>query len=403
MRTVEQALDSLSGVLPRAPRPVEDVALSASLGRVLARDVRMDVDVPPFRRATMDGFAIHAQDRHVGQRIAVVGAVHAGQWPDTALIAGQAQRVMTGAPVPEGTDAVVPFEWCADDGAQVTLDRVPAADTNFVVERGAHVREGDVVLREGVRIDPGTLGVLATAGCGTVPVRPTVRVGILSTGSELVEPSEQPGPGRIRNSNAYVLEGLVRRAGETPLLLGVAKDETGALRALVDEGLASCDVLLLSGGVSKGDADFVPDVLAEAGVTQVFHRWSVQPGGPLWCGHQGDTLVFGLPGNPAAVFVGFEILVVPILRALHGSPLVPRETQTATLAGDWGRPGTRRRFRPATLRSIDDGDPVVEVLPWLGSGDPFAWTGVNALAVFPEDAPISAQVQVIPLGGSLCG
>jgi molybdopterin molybdotransferase len=130
----------------------------------------MDVDVPPFRRATMDGFAIGAADRRVGQALTVVGAVHAGQWPDTALVASQAQRVMTGAPVPEGTDAVVPFEWCTEQGERVTLDRVPEPDTSFVVERGAHVRQGDVVLRAGTRIDPGTLGVLATAGCGTVSV-----------------------------------------------------------------------------------------------------------------------------------------------------------------------------------------------------------------------------------------
>ena len=360
----------------------------------------MDHDVPPFRRATMDGFAVGKDDLHTGHPLTVTGAVHAGDWPTQALDAGRSVRVMTGAPVPDGTVAVVPFEWCQDEGERVVFERLPPEGTTFVVERGAHVARDDVVLPAGTPLDAGALGVLATAGCGRVGVRRVPRVGILGTGSELVGPEQVPGPGHIRNSNSFVLHGLIRRASATPVELGVARDEGAPLQAAIAKGLDAVDVLLLSGGVSKGDRDFVPGALASQGVQRVFHRWSVQPGGPLWCGHKGDTIVFGLPGNPAAVFVGFEVLVVPVLKALMGHPLRARTAWRARLEGPWGRAGPRRRYRPASLTTDEAGTLVARTHAWKGSGDPFAWAGVEVLAVLPEGAtepPATGCVDVIPL------
>lgn len=401
MTSVEQALERICTAAGTPRLRAAEVPLSEALGRVLAADVRMDHDVPPFRRAAMDGFALRSDEVALGARFRVRGAVMAGDVPRTPVVPGEAARIMTGAPVPEGADAVVPFEWTREEGAYVIVERLPRAAGN-VVARGAHARASDVVARAGSVLTPGDLGVLASAGCADVPVAARPRVALIGTGSELVPVEAVPRPGAIRNSNSASLLGQVLRVGAQPVDLGIARDDSSSLRALIRTGLEA-DILLLSGGVSQGDLDLVPAALEAEGVRCVFHRWRVQPGGPLWFGVREDTLVFGLPGNPAAVFVGFELLVVPALRTRVGLPFAPRPTLTAHFEGPWGKPSPRRRYRPVRLRTSADGRLLAVATPWQGSGDPFGLGGCDALAVLPEASrdgeaePGVRTVQVLPV------
>ncbi|MHC5011499.1 MAG: molybdopterin molybdotransferase MoeA, partial [Planctomycetota bacterium] len=316
MLTVEEALEKIASAAGAPRAHVEEVPLPEALDRVLAEDVRMDHDVPPFRRAAMDGFALVPGDASVGRTLRVTGRIAAGDAAEPLLRSGETVRIMTGAPVPPDAERVVPVEWTALEGDVVRIERLPS-DASHVVPRGDHVRAGEVVLRSGTRVGPGALGVLASAGRARVAVAARPHVAVLGTGSELVDPAAVPGPGQIRNSNGVTLAAQVLRAGGAVQDLGVARDEEDPLRAAVRRGLGA-DLLLLSGGVSRGELDLVPHVLEAEGVTCVFHRWAVQPGGPLWFGVRGDTLVFGLPGNPAASFFGFELLAVPALRARMG-------------------------------------------------------------------------------------
>lgn len=400
MRTVEEALELLAHAAGAPRRTVVPVPLAASLGRILATDVVMDHDVPPFRRAAMDGFAVRAAEVAIGATFRITQAVMAGDDPHVPVPAGEAARIMTGAPVPDGADAVVPVEWTTEENDTVTVQTLPREPGN-VVPRGAHVQAGAVVAAAGTAILPATLGALASAGCAEVPVARRPRVAILGTGAELVPVEQAPGPGAIRNSNSATLVGQCLRVGVEPVDLGIATDEVEPLRASIRAGLAH-DVLLLSGGVSMGDKDLVPAALEAEGVRCVFHRWGVQPGGPLWCGVKGDTLVFGLPGNPAATFVGFEVLVIPALRTRLGLPFAPRRTLHARYEGPWGKPGPRRRFRPVTLAADAHGALVATAAPWRGSGDPFGLAGGDALAVLTEglEAPSEGLVPVLLTGES---
>jgi molybdopterin molybdotransferase len=381
--TLDQAVERLAPVLAtlRGAR-VERVALEHALDRVLAGDVRMDHDVPPFRRATMDGWAVRGTDARAGAVLAVVGRVDAGAWPERAVGAGEATRVMTGAPMPEGADAVLPFEWGEerDGGAAVHVGR--PAETAFVVPPGEHRRRGEVVLRSGTRLGPAALGVLATAGAARVEVFARPSVAIVTTGDELVPAGARPERAQIRESNGVMLAAQCARAGARPAEPAVVTDDEGALEAAIERGLAS-DLLVLSGGVSRGDRDLVPAALARAGVEPLFHRWAVQPGGPLWCGHRRDALVLGLPGNPAASFVTFELLGVPALRARTGLPFSARRAVPALWRGPALGPADRLRVRPARLSVDDDARLEAVAAPWRGSGDPFGLAEGDALALVP--------------------
>ncbi len=399
MVNVEEALESVRAALAGRLPGMERVPLDEALGRVMGRDVVLDHDLPPFRRASMDGFAVAAADARARATLRVLGRVAAGDGPGPSVAPGAAQRINTGGVVPRGADRVLPVEWCRLDGDRVHIDTLPS-DAAYVVEAGTHVRQGEVVVSAGRRIDAGTVGVLATAGVAAVPVARRPDVAVLPTGTELLAVEAPMTPGRIRNSNAPMLRAEARSAGARAHDLGVAVDELDALGALVRRGLDH-DILVLSGGVSKGDLDLVPDALAAEGVECVFHRWAVQPGGPLWFGTKEGVLVFGLPGNPAASFVGFELLVVPAIHALLGRPFAGRRRLRARYEGPWGRAASRRRFRPVELDTDDAGALVARALPWSGSGDPLVAMRSSALAALPEnvDAPAaeSALVDVYPL------
>jgi molybdopterin molybdotransferase len=399
MLTFEEALE----VVGRAAGPpravVEAVPLARALGRVLAEDVRLDRDLPPFTRSAMDGFALRAADAAAGRPLRIVGRTTAGESPFATLGEGEAVAIMTGAPLPDGADAVVPVERAERSEATLVVREAPRPG-DHVSARGEAAARGSVVLRAGARVDPGAVGVLAAAGRTEVPVARRPRVAILCTGDELVPVARDPGPHGIRDSNGFALAAQVERAGGEPDYGGPVGDEPQALRRAVERGL-SADVLCVSGGVSVGEKDLVPRALEDAGVERLFHRWAVKPGGPLWFGRRGDVLVFGLPGNPVATFVGFETLVVPALRTRVGRAFSPRPTARVLFDGTFLRSIARRSFVPAAL-DLGGERPAARPIRSTGSGDLLSTAGAAALAVVPEGArierPRETLVDAILLG-----
>ena len=375
----------LDQVRPLSPTPV---ALTAdALGLVLAQDVASDVDMPPYDKAMMDGYAVRSADcLSDGAELTVVEEVTAGRVPRVVLGPGQATRIMTGAPIPKGADAVVMVERTRSaDGQLVRIEGGVTPGQN-VLPRAKEMRRGETVLHAGARLRPQEFGLLALVGKTTVQVRPAPRVAILPTGDEIVEPGEKPGPGQIRNSNGPMLLAQTVRAGGVAKLLGIAKDSLESLRALVAEGLHA-DILVLSGGVSAGKLDLVPGVLADLGVRIDFHKVAMKPGKPMLFGvkEHGSarpaTLVFGLPGNPVSALVCFELFVRSAVRGLLALPPGPRIVQ-ATLAEDYAYRTDRPTYHPAVLLATDHGWSV-RAVPWFGSPDLRGVTPANAFVLLP--------------------
>jgi len=387
MLSVEQAL---AAVLDRAgSRSPVTVGLGEALGLVLAEDVSSDVDSPPHDKSLVDGYAVIAADLASGAaELDFVEEITAGDVPHRPIVPGRTSRVMTGAPIPEGADAVVMVEqseWLGGAGeGRVKLTASIEAGRN-IMRRAASMARGARVLAAGHRLRAIELGVLAEVGRSQVAVVPRPSVAVLSTGNELVPLSVVPGPGHIRNSNGPMLAAAAASAGAAAHDLGIARDERALLRERIAAGL-EFDVLVLSGGVSAGVLDLVPGVLAELGVEQVFHKIRLKPGKPLWFGVRssasGDKLVFGLPGNPVSSLICFELFVRPAIARLAGrsdGQLVERQ---ARLASERTHRGDRPTYHPARL-SWPNGEAVVEPLRWQGSGDLSAVAAANALACFP--------------------
>jgi molybdopterin molybdotransferase len=381
MLTVAEA----QAIVLRHVRPLPPVTIElaeSALGMVLAEDVVSDLDMPPFDKAMMDGYAVGCADLPAGRgTLAVVEEVTAGQTPQHSLQAGQATRIMTGAPIPPGADAVVMVERTRLDGHRVVIDDRPPQSGQNIMPRGREMRRGEVVLLAGAVLRPQELGLLASVGRTSARLHPTPQVRILSTGDELVDASQTPGPGQIRNSHEQMLRAQVKRAGGAPLFLGIARDHRDSLQPLVAEGLRG-DVLVLSGGVSAGVADLVPAVLQEAGVQAHFHKVAMKPGKPVLFGTRGNTLVFGLPGNPVSALVCFELFVRPALRRLAGQAQPGPFLIRAVLAEDFAYRTDRPTYHPASLE-IADGGFCVRAVPWYGSPDLRGLTKANAFVIFP--------------------
>jgi molybdopterin molybdotransferase len=372
------------------PLPPETVALgSSALGLILAEDVVSDLDMPPYDKALMDGFAVRSADLPEGRGVlAVIEEITAGQTPRRALGPGQAARIMTGAPVPAGADAVVMVERSRVlDNDLVQLEDRPPRPGQNILPLGREMRQGETVLTAGTVLRPTEFGLLATVGRRAVAVYPAPQVAILSTGDEVVEAPQAPGPGQIRNGNGPMLLAQVCRTGGIPRYLGIARDRLDSLTPMVAEGLRSA-VLVLSGGVSAGKLDLVPGVLRELGVEAHFHKVEMKPGKPVFfgtrTGNSGSppTLVFGLPGNPVSALVCFELFARPAIRRLMGHADPETTLRTARLAEDFSYRTDRPTYHPARLEAGADGWQVRPV-PWFGSPDLRGLTRANAFVLFP--------------------
>ena len=382
MIPVEEALEIV--LREAGEMPAEEVALDEALLRVLAEDVSSDLDLPPFDRAAMDGYALRAADvAGAPAALEVVGEVRAGQWPDLTVGPGQAVRIMTGAPLPPGADAVQQVEKTQPlDEFRVTILGAVAAGAN-VAPRGSEARKGDLLLARGRVIDPAAIAVLACAGKARVRVARRPVVALLVTGDEIVPVSAAPAPGQIRNSSGPAVAAQARLAGAEVRLLGVAPDRQDAIAEALGAGLAA-DVLVVSGGVSAGDYDLVEPALLERGATFLFTKVAIKPGAPLVFGRRGRTLVFGLPGNPVSAQVTFDLFVRPALLKMQGARVLGRpRLEVELLAAVKNRSG-RKSHLPARVR-FEGGRLVARPLRSMGSGDLAAHARANALVVIEDD------------------
>src|SRR5437868_3069584 len=326
--SVDEALERiLARVTPLLPVPI---GLLDALGTTLAADVVADRDVPPFRNSAMDGYAVIAADvARVPAVLTVVGEIAAGGMPARALARGEAMRIMTGAPLPDGADTVVRVEDTDNRTDRVTGTAATALGT-AVRAAGEDLRSGETILRAGTVLRAAGIGVRATLGRATVRVVPHPRVAILSTGDELVELDGPIGPGQIRDANRYSLASAARALGATPITFGIVRDTTDDLRRALRDAASRADVIVTSGGVSVGDHDHVKPVVDELG-SMDFWSIAIRPGRPLAFGEIDGRLIFGLPGNPVSSLLGFELFVRPALLKMAGRRLLHRPRVTARL------------------------------------------------------------------------
>jgi molybdopterin molybdotransferase len=372
---------------------VEQVPILASLGRVIAENIVADRDFPPFPRATRDGYALRSDDvQRVPAELKFAGEIRAGgNFPAgfTRLATGEALSIMTGAPVPDGADAVVMVEYTESAGERVRVLRPVAAGEN-VVPRGSEAKRGDTLVVQGTVISHPQIALAASAGESTIGVFARPRIAILPTGDEVVPIDSEPAANQIRNSNSFSLAAQVMACGGEAVQLPIAPDERERLRELIAQGLES-DLLLLSGGVSAGEYDLVEDALAEFSAEFLFTGVQIQPGRPLVFGRARPrsnrerwTYFFGLPGNPISTMVTFQLFGGVLVRALTGASAPAAQGRKIRLRKDVKTKTGLTRFLPGKISGSWD-DPQVELLSWQGSGDVAAFAQADCLLVIPPD------------------
>jgi molybdopterin molybdotransferase len=365
-----------------SPLGVERVELLAALGRVVAEDVAAPWDLPLCDNSAMDGIAVREADCRPGGSLRVTGYIPAGGAATPAVDPGCAVRIMTGAPIPPGCDAVVPVEETEErDGAVLLRERVNRLQ--HIRFRGEDVRSGDTVVSAGAVIRPPEISMLASFGKATVPVYRRARVAILSTGDELIELGEQPGSGRIINSNALSLAAAVREIGAEPVILGIARDNRESHREKMTEGLKA-DALITSAGVSAGDRDLVRDCLAELDVRQLFWKVDIKPGGPVAFGMKEGKPVFSLPGNPVSTMVTFEELVRPALLRMMGHRRVIKPYVLATLRTEVRKKAGKVHFLRVRIE-VENGRYWANSAGDQNTGILGTMLRANGIAVLPKD------------------
>ncbi len=380
--------DAIAAVIRETPDPRRtEVPLDRAVGFVLADRIRSDMDMPPFQKAMMDGYAVRAADTVAAPALLdLIATIHAGSMPEVEVGPGQAAAIMTGAPIPVGADAVVMVERTGKvgDGRVRIEEAVPPG--NHVVPAGEDVRRGDLVLEAGTRIGPAQVAVLAAVGCAMVPVYAVPRVCAFTTGDEVVPTGEKPGPGRIRNSNSPMLVARIARDGAAVTNGGILVDDEQVIRRAAAKAFGEYEVVIFTGGVSMGEKDLVAGALAAEGFSQIFHKISLKPGKPVLFGKSGGTLVFGLPGNPVSAAVTYELIVRPALMKMAGRRPIHRPRVEAVLAGPPPRAIPREHYLPASL-TWGPGGFTVRLIPSKGSADLFSFTAGNALLRVPRGGP----------------
>jgi molybdopterin molybdotransferase len=383
---------------------VESVGLNDSLDRILAEDVVADCDLPPFDRAQMDGYAVRAEDvATTPAQLTIVGESAAGSGWHHEMKAGEAVRIMTGAPVPKGADAVQQVELTREsDDAQFVEILRPVAAGRSIVRRASEIKMGETVLRAGEDINAAMIATLASFGYAEVKVGGQPRVTIMATGSELVDVNQQPAKDQIRDSNNYTLAAYAKLAGATVERLPLAGDNTAELQKQMAQAAARSDVLITSGGVSMGVYDFTKAALKVLGAVIFFERVALRPGKPTVFARIGKTLVFGLPGNPVSVAVTFNLFARTALRAMQGAKQAELIEETAMLARDLKGSVDRESYLPAILRTDEQGTLLAEPLKWGGSSDFVAFARATALIDVPAGTnkiDAGSPVKIVRLPG----
>jgi molybdopterin molybdotransferase len=387
MKSVDQHLaDLLSGIEAISPL---DLQLLDAHGCILSEAVVADVDLPAFDNSSMDGYAVRVADVADASetnpvKLPVVGDIAAGSQSVYSVQPGLSTRIMTGAPIPAGAEAVVPIEWTDQGLASVSITRAPKPG-QYIRRAGEDVRSGELVLDSGTRLGPGQIGLLAAVGRDRVKVRPRPRVVILSTGSELVEPGQPTRSGQIHESNSYILTTAAREAGATVFRVGIVPDDPHQLMDAIEDQLIRADLVLTSGGVSVGAYDVVKEVLSRLG-TVAFEQVAMQPGKPQGFGTIGpdSTPIITLPGNPVSSYVSFEVFVRPVIRKMLGVEPLGRPMVRAVSKEAMTSPEGLRQFARAWI-DVEEGRYVVNPVGGAGSHLVGDLALANAFVVIPED------------------
>jgi molybdopterin molybdotransferase len=417
--TVQEHLSRIVQTVQRLPPTGRD--LLDAQGCVLAQDVTSEVPLPGFRNSAMDGYAVHAADLAAAGEttpvtLPVAGDIAAGDTRALLLAPGQSMRIMTGAPMPEGADAVVPVELTDGDLTSVIV-LAPVSVGQHVREAGEDVATGDLVMSEGTRLEPRQIALLAEVGTGEVRVTPRPRVVVISTGDELIEPGTRPGFGQVVDSNGLMLTAAVRALGCIPIRVGCVRDDPLTFLSTIETQLLRADAVITTGGVSMGAYDTVKEVLSSVG-TMRFDKVAMQPGMPQGFGVLGESRVpvFTLPGNPVSAMVSFEVFVAPALRLMAGRPQQETAPVSAVAAHDWTAPAGKVQYARVVLSRNGSGDGsghlpgnpagylsgyTAAIAGLQGSHALGSLAGANALAVIPADVTAvraGDQLTCHPLG-----
>lgn len=387
MLRIEDALDIILEHTPILGE--EEVRLAQAAGRILRHDCVSDIDLPPFDRARMDGYALRAADTEAAApghpvRLRAIGEAAAGQAFGGQVNPGEVVRIMTGAPVPSGADAVEKIEVIRVLDEGLVEIEAPVKTGQFITPRGVEARAGEVMVKSGERVMPSIAATLASFGYARLKVSRKPRLALLSTGSELVEVEEKPGPSQIRNSNTYSLAGYAAAAGAEVVSAGIVRDDFDATRQAIAEALSESDVVTLSGGVSMGDYDLVKPALSALGAEVLVEKVAMHPGKPTVFAKLGNKVIFGLPGNPVSVAVAWRLFARPALLKMQGASEIHLPRMRVYAARQVKGAPPRRSHQPARL-VIREGRAEAEPLKWSGSSDLVAFMRADCLIVVPED------------------
>jgi molybdenum cofactor synthesis domain-containing protein len=398
MIPVSAAIQTVLGhTTPLGP---EEVALVQTINRVLASDIIADTDLPPFDRAQMDGYAIRADDvAQTPARLRIVGESAAGAGWHHEMKGGEAVRIMTGAPLPTGADAVQQVELTREDKDSVEI-LAPVEAGRSIVRQASEIKAGQTVLCAGQQINAAMIATLASFGYAQVKVGRRPRVTVMATGSELVDVHQKPARDQIRDSNNYTIEAYAAQSNAVVERLPLAGDDTQELKRNIRQGAERSDILITSGGVSMGVYDFTKAALKELGAEIFFERVALRPGKPTVFARLGNSLVFALPGNPVSVAVTFNLFVRPALRAMQGARETTLPHEHALLTRDLKGSVDRESYLPAILRTNDKGALLAEPLKWGGSSDFVGFAKATALIDVPAgEKSIAAEsaVQIVRL------
>ncbi len=389
MISVDEALQIIERETP--PLGSERVELAHALNRVIAEDIVADTDMPPFDRSQMDGYAVKASDtQNTPAKLTLIGESAAGRGFSGAISPGEAVRIMTGAPVPAGADAVQKIELTSETEDFVTIHE-PTSEGRYIVPRAAEVQKGATVIARGELLSPISVAVPAAFGYANINVAKQPRVAILATGTEIVDISSKPNPDQIRNSNSLMLAALCSQAGAIPHILPTAGDDLAQLKQIIAEATQDCDILITTGGVSVGKYDLTKAALTELGAQLYFEKLRLKPGKPTVFAKLNKTFVFGLPGNPVSAAVTYYLFVRTAIRLMQSA----RETQLpaghAILTGDVKAAPKRTTYLPATLATDAAGRLLATPLRWQGSSDFTTFAQTQALIIIPENTTIPSN------------
>ena len=375
---------------------VEKVGIHESLGRILAEDIIADRDFPPFNRVMMDGIAVKYRDVENGlTEFIVEGTQYAGMSQLTCLEPGKCMEVMTGAMLPDGLDSVIKFEDLrSEQGQKVEIFPEKVKKGQHVHDRGMDRKKGEMIVKAGVMIGPAEIAVLSTVGSVDVQVIRQPAIAIVTTGDELVDVSSIPEPHQIRSSNSIAVNAALIKRGYVKTSMHHINDEPEVMERKMNTLLHENDMIILSGGVSRGKKDFVPDILNRAGVQKEFHKVAQRPGKPFWFGQKGEKVVFALPGNPVSTFMCFHKYVVPWLEVSAG---ISVKKEYAILDEDFDFEPDLTYFLQVKLYQGDDGAWMARPVPGQGSGDLANLVDASAFLELPSNQSHFSKGEKFPL------